>query len=153
MAYINQCLLQMPDRRKQSTDSRIGLPMLNLFKGKVARDFRPPFFPRIHPIQSSNSHPKIFLNSVSNSPKYSYLNVVPRGLIPCKTLFCVVRYPARLKFQGVWYTAGSCSAPQNKILRGIRPCWQIKTPWNQIKKFWELAILFKGTLLVNRLDV
>ncbi len=81
-----------------------------------------------------------------NSPKYSYLNVVHRGLIPYKTLFCGVWYPARLKFQGIWYPAGSCSATQNKILRGIRPCWQIKTPWNQMKKFWELAILFKGTL-------
>ncbi len=42
----------------------------------------------------------------------------------------------------------SCSAgsdtPQNFVLWGIRPSWQIKTPQNQTKKFWELAILFKG---------
>ena len=52
---------------------------------------------------------------------------------------------------------GSCSAgsdtPQDFVLRGIRPRWQIKTPQNQTKMFLELAILFKGTLFENRLYV
>jgi hypothetical protein len=68
-------------------------------------------------------------------------------------LFCGVWYPARLSFVGTDTTAGSCSAwsdtPQDFVLRGIRPCWQIKTPQNRTKQFWELAILFKGTLFKN----
>jgi hypothetical protein len=69
-----------------------------------------------------------------------------RGLIPHKTWF-----------RGVWYPVESCSAgsdtSQDFILRGIRPYWQIKTPQNQTKKLWKLAILFKGTLFENCLHV
>jgi hypothetical protein len=53
-------------------------------------------------------------NSFSNSQKYSFLNVVPRGLIPRRTLLSGVSDPA-----------GHCSAgyqtPQDIVLRCIRP--------------------------------
>jgi hypothetical protein len=49
-------------------------------------------------------HPKIFLNSFSNLPKYSYLKLFP----------------------GVWYPTELCSAgsdtPQHFVRRSIRPC-------------------------------
>ncbi len=54
-------------------------------------------------------------------------DLVPWGLIPRKTWF-----------HGVWYPAGSCPAgsdtSQDFVLRGITPHWKIKTPQNQTKK-------------------
>jgi hypothetical protein len=83
------------------------------FKGTVARDFLPLVF-------SANRHhivlkftPRIFFNSVSNLKKYSFWNVVPRGLIPFRTLF-----------PGVWYPSGLCSAGSDTLkdffTQGIR---------------------------------
>ncbi len=78
----------------------------------------------------------MFLNSFSNSQKYSFLNVVPRGLIPRRTLFCEVSDPAEqvyaIKmyttlplFCGVCYPARLSSAgsdtPQGLVLRGLIP--------------------------------
>jgi hypothetical protein len=79
-------------------------PHLFMLKGTVARDFQPLVFSKNRPhIVPEFTPPKIFLNSVSNSRKYSYLK-----------LFCGVRYPAEL-----------CSveyhAPLDVVLRGIRP--------------------------------
>ncbi len=112
--------IQNPHSQAVLLDINLSSPCLywankSLFKGTVARDFLPPVFPRMDPILSTNLHPRIFLNSVSNLQKYSYLNVVLRGLIPRRTLF-----------RGVWYPEGLCSAgsdtPQNFVKQGIRPC-------------------------------
>jgi hypothetical protein len=62
-------------------------------------------------------------------------DLVLRGVIPRRVLFC-----------GVLYPTGFCSV-------GIRPRWQIKTPQNQTKMYLELAILFEGTLFENHLHV
>jgi hypothetical protein len=45
------------------------------FKGTVARDCRPLVFSIIDPIWAPDSHPKIFLKSVSNSQRYLDLYV------------------------------------------------------------------------------
>jgi hypothetical protein len=72
------------------------------------------------------------------------------------SLFCGVLHPVRLGSAGC-DTPQACSAgsdtSQDFVLRGIRPHWQIKTPQNQLKKFWKLPILFKGALFKNRLHV
>jgi hypothetical protein len=56
-------------------------------KGTVARDFLPLVFSTNRPHIVPEFTPKIFLNSFSDSQKYSFFNVFPRGLIPHRTLF------------------------------------------------------------------
>ncbi len=77
--------------------------LLATIKGTVARDFRPLVFSTNRPYIVPEFTPKIFLNSVSNSRKYSYLKLFP----------------------GVWYPAELCSAGsdtrQDFVLRNIRP--------------------------------
>ncbi len=85
-------------------------------------------------------------------------DIVLRGIRPPRrTSACYKMYKTLPLFCGVWYPAGSCSAgsdtPQDFVLWGIRLRWQIKIPQNQTKKFWELAIVFKGTLFENWLHV
>jgi hypothetical protein len=76
----------------------------SMLKGTVARDFRPLVFSTNIPHIVPEFTPYIFLNSVSNSRKYSYLKL----------------------FLGVWYHAELCSVgsdtPQNFVRRSIRPC-------------------------------
>ncbi len=87
---------------------------------------------------------------------------VKRVIRPRRTLFCGVSDPAEQVYAiKCMYTtlprlssAGS-DTPQDLVLRGLIPrrilfCgvsvrlrWQIKTPQNQTKKFWELAFSLK----------
>jgi hypothetical protein len=85
------------------------------------------------------------------------LNVVPRGLIPLRTLLSGVSDSAEkvyaINCTQICHCSAGSDTPQEFVLRGIRSRWQIKTPQNQTKMFLELAILFKGTLFENCLYV
>jgi hypothetical protein len=76
---------------------------------------------------------------------YKLYTTLPWGLTLRKTLFWGSDN-CRILF--CW-----SDIPQDFVLWGIIPCWQIKTPRNQTKKFWEIAIPFKGTLFKNSLKI
>jgi hypothetical protein len=95
-----------------------------------------------------NSHPEIFLNSVSNLRKYSYLKLFPRvwypaelcsagsdtpqdfvrrSIRPSSTLFCRVSDPAEqvsaIKYTHLCHCSAGSDTPQELVLWGLIPHW------------------------------
>jgi hypothetical protein len=95
---------------------------------------------------------RTLFHRVSNTAELCLSGIRPRRTSICYKMYttlplsCGVLYPARL-------SSMRSDTPQDFVLPGIRPSWQIKTPENQTKMFWELAFLFKGTLLKNCLHL
>jgi hypothetical protein len=77
--------------------------IFQLLKGTVARDFRPLVFPTIIPHKVPEFTPQNIFEFCFEFAEIFVFKVVPRGLIPRRTLF-----------RGVWY-------PQNLVRRSIRP--------------------------------